>query len=79
MRMADADALRRAGEAALPESDVVVDLSAVSAVDSSALSVLLHWSRRQRARGYGIRVEAPPAELVSLGRLYGVAETFGLA
>lgn len=79
LRMADADAVRSAGDRVLPAGDVIVDLSGLGEVDSSALAVLLHWLRRQQAAGRSLRVEAAPAELVSLGRLYGVAETFGLA
>jgi phospholipid transport system transporter-binding protein len=53
---------------------VTVDLSAVTDVDSSALSLMFEW--RRAAQGAGRRIEFVnlPANLRSLAALYGVTE-----
>ena len=54
--------------------EVVVDLAAVTEVDSSAVSLLLQWQRSARQGGRTIRYSNLPPNLKSLARLYGVAE-----
>lgn len=51
-----------------------VDLSAVEAVDSAALAVLFGWMREAKKHGKSLSIENPPAQLMSLAELYGVAE-----
>ena len=59
-----------------PGEEVVFDLTAVPAADSSALSVLLGW---QRAAGEGrLRLINPPASIYSLAELYGITELLKL-
>jgi phospholipid transport system transporter-binding protein len=60
-------------------SNLVVDLSGVSEVDSSALSLLLEWQRTARAAGRVIAFTHLPANLKSLADLYGVSELLGVA
>jgi len=59
--------------------NLVVDLSGVSEVDSSALSLLLEWQRTARAGGQVIAFTHLPANLKSLADLYGVSELLGAA
>ena len=54
--------------------ETVVDLAAVSEVDSAGVSLLLQWQRSARASGRTITVVNVPANLKSLAELYGVAE-----
>ena len=54
--------------------ETVVDLAAVTDVDSAGVSLLLQWQRSARAAGRTIIVVNLPANLKSLAELYGVAE-----
>ncbi len=67
-------ALYRTGAQMLENDDLLVDLAAVEAVDSSAVSMLLGWSRVAQSRGRSLRVAGWPEGLVSLADLYGVLE-----
>ena len=58
---------------------VTVDLSGVTEVDSSALSLLLEWRREAVRQGREIRYRNLPASLKSLAELYGVTELLGEA
>ena len=60
-------------------SRVTVDLSGVTEVDSSALSLLLEWRREAVRNGREIRYHKLPASLRSLADLYGVTELLGEA
>ncbi|MBL8527797.1 MAG: STAS domain-containing protein [Burkholderiales bacterium] len=51
-----------------------VDLSAVSELDSAALGLLLEWLREARAQHREIVYLNLPANLMSLGTLYGVLD-----
>jgi phospholipid transport system transporter-binding protein len=53
---------------------VMVDLSGVTEVDSSALSLLLEWRREAVRNGREILYRNLPASLKSLAELYGVTE-----
>jgi phospholipid transport system transporter-binding protein len=82
MVIANARALLHAGRALLgeeTEKDVLLDLDAVREVDSSALAVLFGLQRSARARAMALRVKNPPASLLSLAGLYGVAGSLPLA
>ena len=54
--------------------DVVVDLAAVTEVDSSALSLLFEWQRTAKRRQHTVSFCNLPASLASLAALYGVTE-----
>jgi len=53
---------------------LVVDLSRVEAVDSSAVSLMLAWLREAQRSNVSLCFSHIPDNLLSLARLYGVAE-----
>lgn len=55
-------------------ADVVVDLSGVTEVDSSAVSLLLEWRRAAQAAAHRAEFVNIPPNLKSLADLYGVAD-----
>lgn len=55
-------------------SDVLVDLSGVTDVDSAAVSLLLEWRRQALAAKRRIEYVNLPSNLKSLAELYGVSE-----
>ncbi|HUO43859.1 MAG TPA: STAS domain-containing protein [Burkholderiales bacterium] len=74
LTLATVVSLRDAGAACLTAGDVMVDLKAVTEVDSSALSLLLEWRREAQRRHLRIRYSNLPSNLTSLAALYGVGE-----
>lgn len=58
---------------------VTVDLSGVTDVDSSALSLLLEWRRAAARSGREVHYRNLPASMKSLAELYGVTELLGAA
>ena len=56
---------------------VTVDLTGVTEVDSTALSLLLEWRREAIRNGRDIRYRNLPASMKSLAALYGVTELLG--
>lgn len=56
-----------------------VDLADVPEADSSALTVLFAWMRRAQAQGRSLSFLNPPASLLSLASLYGVADLLPFA
>ena len=84
MLIADAPALLTAGRGflrTLPTGgdEVVLHLAAVTEADSSALALLFGLQRSARERGLALRLVNPPAGLLSLASLYGVADALPLA
>jgi phospholipid transport system transporter-binding protein len=79
MVIAGAAKLREQGEAALAGGAAVIDLSAVTEADSSAVAVLLAWTRSAGERGQALSIVGAPASVRSLANLYGVAEMLPLA
>ena len=61
------------------EAGLVVDLGKVEAVDSAAVSLLLSWLRRAQSSQVTLRFSNVPDNLLSLARLYGVAELLPLS
>jgi phospholipid transport system transporter-binding protein len=57
---------------------IVVDLARVEAVDSAAVSLLLSWLRRAERDKTSLAFAHVPDSLLSLARLYGVAELLPL-
>ncbi|MGH8640616.1 MAG: STAS domain-containing protein [Burkholderiales bacterium] len=55
-----------------------IDLSGVTEVDSSALSLLLEWRRDAARNGRAVRFARLPANLRSLAQLYGVTELLAM-
>lgn len=68
-----ASVLESSRNAALPKSGVI-DLSAVDAVDSAAVAVLLAWRRRAAVEGVELSFKGAPGNLGALAELYGVEE-----
>jgi len=54
--------------------DLQVDFSAVTDIDTAALSLLIEWQRRAIAAGKKIRFIHLPETLLSLAALYGVTD-----
>ena len=77
--MANAATVKAAGEEALAAGVSTVDLAGVTEVDSSAVAVLLAWTRLARERGQPFTITATPDSVRSLATLYGVAEMLPLA
>ncbi len=67
-------ALFETGLQHLASEDFQVDFSGVDSVDSAAVSLLLGWARAARLTRHDLRVKGLPEALLSLARLYGVAE-----
>jgi phospholipid transport system transporter-binding protein len=63
-----------------PDGDgaLVIDLAQVEAVDSAAVSLMLSWLRRAQSNKVAISFANVPDNLLSLARLYGVAELLPL-
>ncbi len=58
---------------------LVVDLAQIEAVDSSAVSVLLQWSRLALENGVQLSFINLPPNLLSLANLYDVAEVLPIS
>lgn len=58
----------------LLDGAVVFDLSEVTEVDSTALSVLFEWRRAARERNAQVSFRNLPGSMKSLAELYGVAD-----
>ena len=58
----------------LASEDLRVDFSRVEAVDSAAVSMLLGWARAAQRCQRELQVLNLPDDLLSLARLYGVAD-----
>jgi len=56
---------------------VTIDLSGVTEVDSTALSLLLEWRREAARSGREVLYRNLPASMKSLAELYGVTELLG--
>lgn len=74
LTIATVPALFEAGLKQLASEDLQVDFSQVEAVDSAAVSMLLGWLRAAQRNQRTLRVTGLPDDLLSLARLYGVAE-----
>jgi phospholipid transport system transporter-binding protein len=66
------------GREVVARQDTVADLAAVDSVDSSALAVIFGWMREAQKNHRAFKLENPPAQLLSLAQLYGVAELLPL-
>ena len=83
MLIANARALLEAGRGFLrtadPRAECVLDLSAATETDSSALSVVVGLLRSARERGLAMRLINPPSSMISQAALYGVSDSLPLA
>lgn len=62
----------RAGKESIKAGDVLVDLAGVAQVDSSAVSMLLEWTRTAQVHGRKIEFVNLPGNLADLIELYDV-------
>ena len=60
-------------------NDLQVDFSAVTDIDTAALSLLIGWQRRAIMLGKKIKFTNLPASLLSLAALYGVTDFIPLS
>ena len=60
------------------DGTLVIDMARVEAVDSAAVSLLLSWLRRAQRGNVTLSFSNVPDNLLSLARLYGVAEMLPL-
>ena len=60
------------------ETDLVIDLRQVKAVDSTAVSLMLLWLREAQRNKVNLFFAHVPENLLSLARLYDVAELLPL-
>ena len=54
--------------------NIEVDFSAVTDVDTSALSLMMEWQRRAAALNHKVIFQHVPVNLMSLAALYGVTD-----
>ena len=59
-------------------TELVIDLQQVEAVDSAAVSLMLLWLREAQRKQVNLCFDHVPENLLSLARLYGVAELLPL-
>lgn len=74
MVMANAKALLDSGRSMMAPGEVVFDLSSVEEADSSAVAVMLGWLRHGATLRSTISFVGIPVGVLSLAKLYGVAE-----
>ncbi|MEK7876478.1 MAG: STAS domain-containing protein [Pseudomonadota bacterium] len=74
LTIASVTAVCEAGKRQFGGGDLVVDLAAVTEVDSTALSLLFEWRRTAREKNLQIAFRNLPASLQSLAALYGLTE-----
>ncbi len=79
MTLPCATGLLAEGKAAFADPETVLDLAAVTDVDSSSLAVIFGWQREAQRLGKTILIAHPPKEMLVLAEVYGVAELLPLA
>jgi phospholipid transport system transporter-binding protein len=70
----NAKAALDAGLQAIEDGQTEIDLGELTAVDSAAVATLLEWKRAAHRKGQALAFRNLPASLVSIARLYDVAE-----
>jgi phospholipid transport system transporter-binding protein len=63
-----------AGLRAIHNGQTEIDLAGLTVVDSAAVATLLEWKRAASRKGQALAFRNLPASLVSIARLYDVAE-----
>lgn len=76
--MGNANALLNQSNAFEMTGAMEVDFSAVTDVDTVAISLMLEWQRRAVASNCTVTFTHLPVNLVSLAELYGVTEFFSI-
>jgi phospholipid transport system transporter-binding protein len=70
----NAEAALDAGLQAIRDGQLEIDLAGLTAVDSAAVATLLEWKRVAHEKGQRLVLRNVPDSVISLARLYGVAE-----
>ncbi len=71
------DAVLKEAGPAVAKTDLTVDFSAATNIDSSALALMMQWRRESEAAGHTIVFERVPDNLRVLAELYGVSFLLG--
>ncbi|HEV8647168.1 MAG TPA: STAS domain-containing protein [Burkholderiales bacterium] len=79
MTLEGVSALLAEGSRSFEGSPVVVDLSGVTEADSSAISLMLEWTRRMHGSNRQIFFANLGESLVSIANLYGVTDLIPVA
>ena len=77
--MATVSALISEGLKPQANSSMLIDFAQLEKVDSSAVSLMLVWLREAQRSKVNLRFINVPANLMSLAKLYGVAELLTLS
>ena len=77
--VANVEAVLAEGQRLLEGPVVKVDLAGMTEVDSTAVSLLLEWSRQAARRGQRLTFLNPNANLKTLAALYGVSNLVPVA
>ena len=77
--MATVSALLNQGLKPQANSNMVIDFARLEKVDSSAVSLMLVWLREAQRNKVSLRFIHVPYNLMSLAKLYGVAELLTLS
>lgn len=72
--MDNANEILSQSDALLMADNTEIDFSAVTDVDTAALSLIMEWQRRAVAANCKVAFAHLPANLTSLAALYGVTE-----
>jgi len=67
------------GEKLLSDGVSVFDLSGLGQVNSAVLSLLMNWHRYGLGQGHDVAFRNSPENLLSLAKLYGVADLIHLS
>lgn len=63
----------------VPNGKLLIDFAGLEKVDSSAVSLMLVWTREAQRNKVNLSFINVPGNLMSLARLYGVAELLTLS
>ena len=74
LTLASVAAVLREGSVALGQGVRTVDLGEVGELDSSALALLLAWTREAKRQSRELEFANLPQGLTTIARLYGVAD-----
>lgn len=74
VKLADVAALTAAGTEALRNGAAVADFAEATGVDSSAIALVLEWTREAERLGRKLRLVHLPAAMKNLAALYGIAD-----
>jgi phospholipid transport system transporter-binding protein len=79
MTLPVAAAMLAEGRAMIANGANIIDLAAVTEVDSSGISVIFGWLREARSAGKSFHIANPPGNFLSLAAVYGVTDQLPLA